>query len=82
MRRIGVVGGGLMGAGIAEVGARAGLDVILVESTTQAATSARSRIDTSLQGAEAKGKLGQGETAHQVLDRICRGHGSRRPGGS
>ncbi|WP_405547474.1 3-hydroxybutyryl-CoA dehydrogenase [Streptomyces phaeochromogenes] len=71
MRRIGVVGGGLMGAGIAEVGARAGLDVILVESTTQAATSARSRIDTSLQRAEAKGKLGQGETAHQVLDRIA-----------
>lgn len=29
MRRIGVVGGGLMGAGLAEVGARAGLDVIL-----------------------------------------------------
>jgi 3-hydroxybutyryl-CoA dehydrogenase len=71
MRRIGVVGGGLMGAGIAEVGARAGLDVILVESTTQAATFARSRLDASLQRAEAKGKLGQGETVHQLLDRIA-----------
>lgn len=71
MRGIGVVGGGLMGVGIAEVGARAGLDVILVESGAQAATSARSRIDASLQRAEAKKRLRQDETAHQVLERIA-----------
>jgi len=71
MRRMGVVGGGLMGAGIAEVSARAGLDVVLVEATMQAATSASTRIDTSLHRAEVKGKLGDGDTAHQVLDRIA-----------
>lgn len=60
-----------MGVGIAEVGARAGLDVILVESGAQAATSARSRIDASLQRAEAKKRLRQDETAHQVLERIA-----------
>lgn len=34
IRRVGVVGGGRMGAGIAEVCARAGLDTVVCEADT------------------------------------------------
>jgi 3-hydroxybutyryl-CoA dehydrogenase len=67
MHRVGVVGGGLMGAGIAEVSARAGLDVVVVEASHDAAKAALGRLERSLQRAEAKGKL---DSAAQVLDRI------------
>ena len=69
MRRLGVVGCGLMGAGIAEIGARAGLDVIAVESTPSAAASGRSRVESSLRRAQSRGKLG-GTTADTLIDRI------------
>jgi 3-hydroxybutyryl-CoA dehydrogenase len=69
--RIGVVGGGLMGAGIAEVSARAGQDVVVVESGEDAAKSALGRLEKSLQRAEAKGKLRASEgSAEEVLARI------------
>ena len=48
MERIGVVGGGLMGSGIAEVCARAGLDTLVVEVSQGAAQAAESRISDSL----------------------------------
>ncbi len=69
MKNVGVIGGGLMGAGIAEVSARAGHDVVVVESTDDAAKAALGRLEKSLQRAEAKDKLG-GETAATVLGRI------------
>ena len=65
MQRVGVVGCGLMGAGIAEVCARADLDVVVVESTEAAATAGRARIAASLKRAEAKGKI---DSADEVLD--------------
>ncbi len=67
MEKVGVVGGGLMGSGIAEVSARAGLDVIVVESNEPAAEAARGRLTKSLERAEAKGKI---ESAAAVLARI------------
>ena len=55
--RIGVVGAGQMGAGIAEVCARAGLDVLVAESSDNAAVGARRRIERSLDHAARRGKL-------------------------
>lgn len=67
VQRVGVVGCGLMGAGIAEVCARAERDVIVVESTDAAVEAGRARLTKSLRRAEAKGKI---ESADAVLDRI------------
>ena len=69
MNNVGVVGGGLMGSGIAEVNARAGLDVVVVESSEDAATAALARLEKSLQRAAAKGKLGA-DSVEEVLGRI------------
>ena len=72
MDNVGVIGGGLMGAGIAEVSARAGLDVVVVESSPEAARAASGRLEKSLSRAEGKGKLdgAGGRTAGEVLARI------------
>ncbi|GAA3673739.1 3-hydroxybutyryl-CoA dehydrogenase [Nocardioides ginsengisoli] len=67
IERVGVVGGGLMGSGIAEVCARAGKDVIVVESSTAAVEAARTRLEGSLRKAESRGKI---ESADAVLERI------------
>jgi len=67
MKRIGVVGCGLMGAGIAEVCARAGLDVVVAESSQAAAVAGRARLEKSLIRAEERGKI---DSATEVLDRI------------
>ena len=67
MRRVGVVGCGLMGAGIAEVCARAGLDVIVVEFTDDAARAGLARIGASLRRAQERGKI---DDAAAVLGRI------------
>lgn len=67
MQNVGVVGCGLMGAGIAEVAARAGHPVRVVESSQQAADAGRQRLEASLARAEAKGKI---ESAAAVLERI------------
>ncbi|GAA4887551.1 3-hydroxybutyryl-CoA dehydrogenase [Saccharopolyspora cebuensis] len=57
IERLGVVGGGLMGGGIAEVGARAGLDVIVCEVDDEAARAGRSRLWKSLNRAVQSGKI-------------------------
>lgn len=67
MQKVGVVGGGLMGSGIAEVCARAGLDVIVVESSEASAEAAKGRMAKSLERAESKGKI---ESAAAVLQNV------------
>ncbi|MDT0462863.1 3-hydroxybutyryl-CoA dehydrogenase [Streptomyces gibsoniae] len=57
--RVGVVGGGQMGAGIAEVCARAGLDTVVCEVNAAAARTARDRVAGSLDRAVRRGKLEQ-----------------------
>ncbi|MGW5113407.1 3-hydroxybutyryl-CoA dehydrogenase [Nocardia sp. NPDC004123] len=70
MHRIGVIGGGTMGAGIAEVAARAGGEVLVVERDTDAAYLARARIARSLTGAVEAGKLARTD-AEETADRIA-----------
>ncbi len=55
--RIGVVGGGLMGSGIAEVCARSGVDVTVVEADADAVARAQARIEKSLDRGVRSGKL-------------------------
>jgi 3-hydroxybutyryl-CoA dehydrogenase len=57
IERVGVVGGGLMGSGIAEVCARAGLDVVVREVDAGAAEAALARLTTSLDRGARSGKL-------------------------
>ncbi|MFE3943820.1 3-hydroxybutyryl-CoA dehydrogenase [Streptomyces sp. NPDC059118] len=69
VRRVGVVGGGQMGAGIAEVCARAGLDTVVREATGPAARAARERIGASLERAVRRGRLDR-LSAEAALGRI------------
>src|SRR5271169_4803342 len=57
VRTLGVVGCGLMGSGIAEVAALAGLDVVVVKATAGALEHAIARVEGSLDRSVAKGKL-------------------------
>jgi 3-hydroxybutyryl-CoA dehydrogenase len=63
MKNVGVVGCGLMGAGIAEVAARAGCDVVVVESDAARASAGRTRLER----AQARGRI---EDAGEVLARL------------
>jgi 3-hydroxybutyryl-CoA dehydrogenase len=61
IERVGVIGGGQMGSGIAETCARAGHDVVLHEVDAAAAEAARQRIERSLLRAVEKAKLDDAE---------------------
>ncbi|MDQ2622120.1 MAG: 3-hydroxybutyryl-CoA dehydrogenase [Actinomycetota bacterium] len=76
--RVGIVGGGIMGSGIAEVCARAGLAVHVVETDGIAAGGARDRIRKSLERAEAAGKEPDAKAAFEritVTDQLNDLHG-------
>ena len=69
IERVGIVGCGLMGSGIAEVCARAGLDVTIVETSQSAADAGVMRITKSLDRAVRSGKLEAGDK-ERLLDGI------------
>jgi 3-hydroxybutyryl-CoA dehydrogenase len=73
VRHVGVVGCGLMGAGIVEVAARAGVTVTFIEGSDDLVAAGRARIERSIGNAVARGRLDADEEG-TILDRI---HGDR-----
>lgn len=57
IERVGVLGCGLMGSGIAEVCARKGREVVVVEVDAAAVARGRSKVERSLETAAARGKM-------------------------
>lgn len=57
VRRLGVLGAGMMGAGIAHVAALAGIDVVLIDTTQAAADRGKAHSARLLDGAVAKGRM-------------------------
>lgn len=70
MKRVGIIGGGLMGSGIAEVCARAGHGVVVHEIDMEAAEAALARIHRSLDKGVERGKL-TAEEAEATKTRIA-----------
>ena len=69
IERVGVVGCGLMGSGIAEVSARAGLNVVVVDTNDLAVKAGRERIESSLANAVRRGKL-ETKAKEQTLEAL------------
>jgi 3-hydroxybutyryl-CoA dehydrogenase len=70
VERLGVIGCGLMGSGIVEVAARAGLHVLVREVDARAADAGRARLATSLERGVTRGKL-SAEERDAALGRIA-----------
>lgn len=66
IERFAVIGGGLMGSGIAEVVARAGIDTVVVEVSPDAADAARTRVEGSLHKAVDRGKISREDAAATI----------------
>jgi 3-hydroxyacyl-CoA dehydrogenase / enoyl-CoA hydratase / 3-hydroxybutyryl-CoA epimerase len=69
LTKVGVLGAGMMGAGIAYVSALAGLEVVLIDSTLESAEKGKGYSVKLLSDAVAKGRTTEAEKA-AVLDRI------------
>lgn len=69
MELVGVIGGGTMGAGIAEVCAKAGSNVLILETKQEFADAAQARIANSIGKGVARGKITQ-EEADAAIARV------------
>jgi 3-hydroxybutyryl-CoA dehydrogenase len=61
IERVGVIGAGQMGGGIAEVCARAGVDIVVFDTTEALTAAGRSRITKSLERGVTSGKITERE---------------------
>lgn len=66
---VGIVGGGLMGSGIAEVCARQGMSTQVCERDAEALAGARRRVERSLERGRSTGKLSDDDVT-AILERI------------
>jgi 3-hydroxybutyryl-CoA dehydrogenase len=69
IRKVAVIGAGLMGSGIAEVAARAGYETLIREVSDELADQGRARIQRSLDRAVERGRLAE-EDREKTLSRI------------
>jgi 3-hydroxybutyryl-CoA dehydrogenase len=69
VKKIGVIGAGQMGGGIAQVAAQSGIEVVLVDAQRDWAERGRSRIEATLEKLVHKGKL-KAEEREATLGRI------------
>jgi 3-hydroxybutyryl-CoA dehydrogenase len=69
IKRVGIVGAGIMGAGIAETAARAGLDAVIRSRREATARQTLTDLGRSLAGQVERGKLTEDEAA-EVLGRV------------
>jgi 3-hydroxyacyl-CoA dehydrogenase / enoyl-CoA hydratase / 3-hydroxybutyryl-CoA epimerase len=70
--RLGVVGAGFMGQGIAQVSAVAGIDVVLIDRDADTAEGARAAVEAALRDECASGRLSQ-DRCQQAIARITAG---------
>jgi 3-hydroxyacyl-CoA dehydrogenase/enoyl-CoA hydratase/3-hydroxybutyryl-CoA epimerase len=69
VRKLGMLGAGMMGAGIANVTAAAGIDVVLIDSTAERAEQGKAQVAKLLQKDVERGKR-SAESAAAILARI------------
>jgi 3-hydroxybutyryl-CoA dehydrogenase len=69
IERLGIVGSGIMGAGIAEVAAKAGMDVVLRSRKQETADAMVASLEASLAKQVAKGRIEE-TTAKEVASRV------------
>jgi 3-hydroxybutyryl-CoA dehydrogenase len=69
IERVGILGSGIMGSGIAEVAAKAGYEVVLRSRKQETADAMRAGMEKSLNKQVERGKL-DAETAAEVLGRV------------
>jgi len=69
VKRVGVIGCGVMGAGIVEVSARGGLDVVYLEATPDLVERGRHRLEASLGRAVERGAIAE-DQRRAALERV------------
>jgi 3-hydroxybutyryl-CoA dehydrogenase len=70
IKNVGVIGCGLMGAGIVQVAAQAGCSVLFVEASDELVTRGLGRLKDTLEGLAARGKI-DGKVKDDTLGRIA-----------